>query len=101
MNVEKHKEQEEFKKGELKADRALKDTVSTYLAKTPMQIDIDQVELTIRQYPLQSVGVAIAIGFVIGGLARGAGVIVLAGLGRNVARKTAGNFVWRLIGFRS
>jgi hypothetical protein len=101
MNAEKHEEHEEFKKGELKVDRALKDTVSTYLAKTPMQIDIDQVESTIRQYPLQSIGVAVAIGFVVEGLARGAGVILLAGLGRNVARKTAGNFVWRLIGFRS
>lgn len=98
MNTQKYDRTEEFKGSELKADRALRDTARSYLAKTPIQIDVDQIESAIRLYPLQLMGVALALGFVAGKLARGTGVVILAALGRSVARETAGNFARRLVG---
>ncbi len=98
MDAEQRNDNEEFKRKELKADRALKDTARSYLAKTPMQIDVEQIESAIRLYPLQLVGVALALGFLAGKLARGSGVMMLAALGRSVARETAGNFARRVVG---
>jgi ElaB/YqjD/DUF883 family membrane-anchored ribosome-binding protein len=50
-----------------KAGDAVKDTARTYLSRFGANIDLEEIERSIRKKPFRSVAIATGVGFVIGG----------------------------------
>jgi ElaB/YqjD/DUF883 family membrane-anchored ribosome-binding protein len=81
-----------------KVDDAVKDTASAYLRKVGLNIDLEQIETSIRDKPLPSAAIAAAAGFILGGgMATRPGLAILAFLAWRVAKDTASNLVTGII----
>jgi hypothetical protein len=77
-----------------RTDIAIKETTSTYLRKFGFNLDLEQIEQSIRDRPLPSVAMAAAAGFIMGGgTAIRPAVAIFALLGRQAAKETATNFM--------
>jgi len=77
-----------------KADEAVRNTAQKYLDRLGIKIDLQQIEKSIREKPLNAVAIAAAAGFVVGGgMVTRLGLASLALFGRQAARETAANFV--------
>lgn len=76
-----------------KASKAVKDTAQKYLDAAGVEIDLDDIEKSVRDRPRFYLVLAAGAGFVVGGgLATNLGVALLALLGRKAAVETATNF---------
>jgi ElaB/YqjD/DUF883 family membrane-anchored ribosome-binding protein len=85
-----------------KADSAVRDTASTYLRKFGINLDLEQMEKSIRDKPLLSAAIAAAAGFIIGGgMATRPGVAILALFGRKAAKETASNLMTGMVRART
>jgi ElaB/YqjD/DUF883 family membrane-anchored ribosome-binding protein len=81
-----------------RTDNALRDTARTYLRKFGFNLDIVQIENSIRDKPLRSTAIAAAAGFIVGGgMATRPGVAILALFGRKVAEETAANLMTGMV----
>jgi ElaB/YqjD/DUF883 family membrane-anchored ribosome-binding protein len=77
-----------------KADRAFRITAQSYLDRAGLKLDLQQVESTIREKPVQAAAIAAAAGFLFGGgMGTRLGAAMLTFAGRKAARDTAGNLV--------
>jgi ElaB/YqjD/DUF883 family membrane-anchored ribosome-binding protein len=77
-----------------RTDNALRDTARTYLRKFGVNLDIVQIENSIRDKPLRSTAIAAAAGFIVGGgMATRPGVAILALFGRKAAEETAAHLM--------
>jgi ElaB/YqjD/DUF883 family membrane-anchored ribosome-binding protein len=77
-----------------KADNAVRDTARTYLRRFGVNVDLEQIERSIRDKPLRSAAIAAGAGFVIGGgMAIRPAVALLALFGRKAAKETATNLM--------
>ena len=85
-----------------KADNAVRDTARTYLRKFGVNLDLENIEQSVRDKPLPSAAIAAAAGFIIGGgMATRPAVAILALLGRKAARETATNFMTGMVRART
>jgi 1,4-dihydroxy-2-naphthoyl-CoA synthase len=81
-----------------KADNAVRDTARTYLRKFGVNLDLEQIEKSIRDKPLPSVAIAAAAGFIIGGgMATRPAVAILALFVRKAAKETATNLMTGMV----
>jgi hypothetical protein len=81
-----------------RADKAVKDTASRYLRTFGFNLDLEQIEKSIRDRPLPSVAIAAAAGFIVGGgMAIRPAVAIFALLGSKVAKETATNFMTGMV----
>jgi ElaB/YqjD/DUF883 family membrane-anchored ribosome-binding protein len=77
-----------------KADNAVRDTARTYLRRFGVDVDLEQIERSIRDKPLRSAAIAAGAGFVIGGgMATRPAVALLALFGWRAAKETATNLM--------
>jgi hypothetical protein len=77
---------------------AIKETTNTYLRNFGFNLDLEQIEQSIRDRPLPFVAMAAAAGFVMGGgMAIRPAVAIFALLGRKAAKETATNFITGLV----
>jgi hypothetical protein len=71
---------------------------SAYLRKVGLNLDLEQVEKSIRDKPLPSAAIAAAADFILGGgMATRPGLAILAFLAWRVAKDTASNLVTAMI----
>jgi ElaB/YqjD/DUF883 family membrane-anchored ribosome-binding protein len=85
-----------------RTDNAIRDTVRTSLRKFGVNLDIMQIENSIRDRPLRSMAIAAAAGFIVGGgMATQPGVAILALFGRRVAEETAANLMTGMVRARA
>jgi hypothetical protein len=85
-----------------KASIAIKDTVRTYLTKFGINLDLEEMEKSIRDNPLPSAAIAAASGFIIGGgLTTRPVMEILALFSGRVAKATAANFMTGMIRMRT
>jgi hypothetical protein len=81
-----------------RADVAIRDTLRTYLKQFGVNIDLEQIEKTIRRNPLPSAAIAAASGFVIGGgIATRPALAILGLFGRKAVTATAANFMTGMV----
>src|SRR5258708_1881426 len=81
-----------------KADRALVDTAQSYLRRRGFELDLRQVEKSIRDQPRSSAAIAASAGFIAGGgLATRPGLAMMILFARIAARETAVNFATSLM----
>ncbi|MBV8358207.1 MAG: hypothetical protein JO189_09770 [Deltaproteobacteria bacterium] len=74
------------------ANRAMRDTAQKYLDMAGMKVDLGDIEQRLRDRALFSLGLAMGIGFILGGgLATKPGVMLLGLFGRSAVRQTAKN----------
>src|SRR5690348_5592550 len=77
-----------------RVDEALRNTVQSYLTKGAIELDLKQVDKSIRDKPLPYVAIAVTIGFIVGGgMITRPGLLVLGFFGRKVATETAINLM--------
>jgi hypothetical protein len=76
------------------ADNAVRETARTYLRKFGLNLDLEQVEKSIRDKRIPSAAIAAATGFIIGGgLTTRPAMAILLLFGRKAAKQTAANLV--------
>ena len=81
-----------------KADKALVDTAQRYLRRRGFELDLRQVEKSIRDRPRSAAAIAATAGFIAGGgLATRPGIAMIVLFARIAARETAANFVTGLM----
>ena len=81
-----------------RTDNALRDTARTYLRRFGINLDIVQIENSIRDRPLRSIAIAAAAGFIVGGgMATRPGVAILAMFGRTAVKETATNLMTGMV----
>jgi ElaB/YqjD/DUF883 family membrane-anchored ribosome-binding protein len=81
-----------------RADNAVRDTVRTYLRRFGIDLDLEQMERSIRDRPLRSVAITAAAGFIIGGgVATRPGGAILALFVRKAAIETASNLMTGMV----
>jgi len=84
------------------AHNAVGETFHTYLKKIGVNLDLPQVEKSIRDKPLSAVGIAAAAGFVVaGGLTTRPAMAILLLFGRKAAEQTAANLMSDMVQTRT
>ena len=80
------------------ADRAFRATAQSYLDRAGLNLDLRQLESTIRRKPVQTVAIAAGAGFLVGGgMGTRLGAALLTFFGRKAAKETASNVVSGLV----
>jgi len=76
----------------------LVDTAQKYLKRSGVELDLRQVEKTIREKPLSAAAIAATAGFIVGGgLATRPAIALLILFGRMAARETAVDLVTGMV----
>src|ERR1700751_4276505 len=76
-----------------KADEAIRKTAQSYIEKSPLKLDLNQVEKFAGEKPLTFLGIGAGVGFFLGGgMQTKLGLALLALFGRRAAKRTAVNF---------
>jgi hypothetical protein len=77
---------------------AVRETVNTYLRKFGFDLDLQQIEKSIRDKTLPCVAIAAAAGFIMGGgMATRPAIALLALLGQKAVSETATNFMTGMV----
>jgi ElaB/YqjD/DUF883 family membrane-anchored ribosome-binding protein len=81
-----------------KTDRAIVNTAQRYLRRSGIDLDLRQLERTIREKPLSAAAIAASAGFIVGGgLATRPALALLVLFGRIAARETAVDLVSEMV----
>lgn len=74
------------------ADDAIRRTAQSYVEKSPVKVDLNQIEKFANEKPLTFLGIGAGVGFFLGGgLQTKIGLTLLALFGRRAAKQTAVN----------